>query len=161
MEKKSSPQAVVKNSGITMYHVLDRYRLLSEMTLTGKSPTNGDAKGNPFRVTVSGYGWFDHTLDAGGDVISFVQRREGVNAKEAAELIIEWFDLDEELPVTKGYIADQKKRLAEILGEENEAAEKLLAEVALTSWNNAREYERTLHRIALSLFSIFKKKGKR
>ncbi len=163
MENERTPQAVVKESGITMYHVLDHYHLLFDMTLTGQSPFNKEAKGKPFRVVPSGYGWYDHTLDekgAGGDVIAFVQRREGVTAKKAARLIIKWFNLDEELPETRGYIAAQKKRLAEILGEENEAATKLLAEVAFTSWNNARDYERKRFRVALSLLALLRK-GKR
>ena len=164
MEKESTPQAVVKNSGITMYHILGHYKLLHEMTLTGQSPFNGGAKGKPFRIVPSGYGWYDHTLDengGGGDVIAFVQRREGVSAKEAAQLIIEWFKLDEELSVTKGYIAAQKKRLEEILGKKDLAAEALLAEVALTSWNNAREYERKLHHVALTLFALFQKQKRK
>src|SRR5262245_43208442 len=90
---------VVKQA-VTILQILDHYGLTSSMkhsgdSLSGCCPLHGGHDATQFRVSISKncFKCFGQ-CNAGGNILDFVARKEGVNVREAALLIQKWFLLN-------------------------------------------------------------------
>lgn len=79
--------------------LLDRYDLLESLTqkgdsLAGPCPLCGATGKRPFTVNLTKRAWYCFAkCSAGGNVLDFVSRKEGVEIRRAAELLDSWFEL--------------------------------------------------------------------
>jgi len=98
-------QAIKREVGIIQ--ILEHYGLLGQLRqsgdhITGTCPiheTNGTVA---FRASLSGNCWnCFNQCSCSGDILDFVSRKEKVSLQKAARLIVEWFDLTFEPPITK------------------------------------------------------------
>jgi DNA primase len=86
-------------STVTMGQVLDRYGLLERLHLSGDElcgvcPLHRGHNQTQFRVNTSKNCWMCFgDCQAGGGIVDFVSRMEGVGIREAALLIQDWFDV--------------------------------------------------------------------
>ncbi len=81
---------------VTIVQVLNRYGLLDQMhrsgdSLSGPCPLHAGHDESQFRVSISKNCWICFTCHAGGSIIDFVSRKEGIGIREAALLIQDWF----------------------------------------------------------------------
>lgn len=88
--------AALKRS-IPIGQVLDRYGLLQRLhrsgdNLNGPCPLHAGHNPEQFRVSLSKNCWFCFgDCQAGGSVLDFVSRKEGIGIRDAALLLQEWF----------------------------------------------------------------------
>ena len=84
---------------VSIWSVLDRYGLLGRLhrsgeSLSGPCPLHNGHNPTQFRVSISRNCWHCFgDCQAGGSILDFVSRKEGVNICQAALLIREWFAL--------------------------------------------------------------------
>jgi DNA primase len=84
---------------VSMAQVLDRYGLLEQLHrsgdgLSGVCPIHSGHNQGQFRVSLSKNCWICFgDCHAGGSIVDFVSRKEGVGIREAALLIQEWFNV--------------------------------------------------------------------
>jgi DNA primase len=82
---------------VSMARVLDRYGLLDRLhrsgaSLSGVCPIHAGHNHGQFRVSLSKNCWICFgDCHAGGSIIDFVSRKEGIGIRDAALLIQEWF----------------------------------------------------------------------
>lgn len=88
--------SVLKQS-VSMVQVLDRYGLLESLHqsgdhLSGPCPVHGGHNPSQFRVSLSRDCWICFgDCQAGGSIVDFVSRKEGVGIRDAGLLIQRWF----------------------------------------------------------------------
>ena len=88
----------VKQS-VSMVQILDRYGLLDRLyrsgdNLSGACPIHAGHNQNQFRVSISKNCWICFgDCHAGGSIVDFVSRKEGVGIRDAALLIQDWFGI--------------------------------------------------------------------
>ena len=85
-------------AGVSIEQVLDHYQVLglfepTENGLRGPSPL-ADSKSMPFHVNTHQNVWYCHATKRGGNQLDLVAALEQVSVKEAALLLIEWFELE-------------------------------------------------------------------
>ncbi len=86
-------QSVSMDQILTRYGLLDRLRRSGD-NLSGVCPIHDGHNNTQFRVSISRNCWICFgDCQAGGSIIDFVSRKEGVGIREAALLIQEWFRL--------------------------------------------------------------------
>lgn len=91
-------------AAVSMEQVLQHYDLLGRMkrsgdSLSGCCPIHQGTNPTQFRVSVSKSIWNCFSeCKHGGNVLDFVARMENISAHGAALRLIEWFDLNAELP---------------------------------------------------------------
>src|SRR6266516_5804825 len=84
---------------VSMVQVLDRYGLKERLhrngdSLSGVCPIHGGHNQTQFRVSISKNCWICFgDCHAGGSIIDFVSRKEGIGIRDAALLIQEWFSV--------------------------------------------------------------------
>jgi DNA primase len=84
---------------VSISHVLNRYGLLQRLhrsgdSLSGPCPLHAGHNPTQFRVSLSKNCWICFgDCQAGGSILDFVSRKEGVTIREAALLLQKWFAL--------------------------------------------------------------------
>ena len=84
---------------VSMVQILDRYGLKERLhrngdSLSGVCPIHGGHNQTQFRVSVSKNCWICFgDCNAGGSIIDFVSRKEGIGIRDAALLIQAWFSV--------------------------------------------------------------------
>jgi len=87
-------------AAVTMEQVLEHYGLLANFqrghdSLTGPCPIHGGSNPTQFRISISNNCWHCFSdCHGGGNVLDFVARMEKVEPVEAANRLIDWFQLD-------------------------------------------------------------------
>ena len=86
-------------AAVSIEQVLDHYQVLglfepTENGLRGPSPL-ADSKSMPFHVNTQNNVWYCHATKRGGNQLDLVAVLEEVSVKEAALLLIEWFELED------------------------------------------------------------------
>jgi DNA primase len=87
-------------SAVKMQQVLDHYRLTDQFkpgndSLTGPCPIHKGTHATQFRVSISKNCWNCFSdCHCGGNVLDFVAKMEKVDTNEAANRMVEWFNLD-------------------------------------------------------------------
>jgi DNA primase len=85
---------------VTIEQVLERYGLLEHLRRSGDSlggvcPLHGGHNPVQFRVSVSKNCWVCFgDCHAGGSIVDFVSRKEGIGIRDAALLLQDWFNLN-------------------------------------------------------------------
>lgn len=97
MESRFVSFAEVKRA-VTLEAVLSRYGLLAGLkprgdNLSGACPFCAEAQGSRFKASLAKNAWYCFGCKAGGNILDFVAKREGVSLREAAVRLEEWFDL--------------------------------------------------------------------
>lgn len=89
----------VLKRAVTISQVLDRYGLTERLrrsgdSLSGACPIHNGHNPTQFRVSLSKNCWICFgDCHAGGSIIDFVSRKEGIGIREAALLLQDWFNL--------------------------------------------------------------------
>jgi DNA primase len=91
------PFAEVKRA-VSLEAILDRYGLLEDLTrkganLTGPCPFCKSSSGRQFQVNLVKNAWYCFGCKAGGNILDFVAKQEGVTIRTAALKIDSWFEL--------------------------------------------------------------------
>jgi DNA primase len=95
-------------AAVSILQILDHYQLTDTFkrngdSLTGPCPLHGGQSPTQFRVSLSKNCWNCFSeCKSGGNILDFVSRREGVNIRDAAIRISEWFNLPLEKPGRNG-----------------------------------------------------------
>jgi hypothetical protein len=98
-------QAIKREVGIIQ--ILEHYDLMSRLrqngdSITGTCPIHETNNTVAFRASVSGNCWnCFNQCGCGGDILDFVSRKEKVSLHKAARLIIKWFNLSFDPPITE------------------------------------------------------------
>jgi DNA primase len=97
MQKGYVPFAEVKRA-VSLEAILERYELLESLTrkganLAGACPFCQGASGRQFQVNLVKNAWYCFGCKAGGNILDFVAKREGVSVRTAALKIDSWFEL--------------------------------------------------------------------
>jgi DNA primase len=84
--------------GVSMEAVLGRYELLESLTrkgrnLAGPCPFCKGASGRQFQVNLVKNAWYCFGCKAGGNILDFVAKKEGVSIRTAALRLDSWFEL--------------------------------------------------------------------
>ena len=85
---------------VTIQQVLERYGLLEQLRRSGDSlggvcPLHGGHNPTQFRVSLSKNCWICFgDCHAGGSIVDFVSRKEGIGIREAALRLQDWFNLN-------------------------------------------------------------------
>jgi hypothetical protein len=94
-------------SQVSILQILEHYGLMSRLSqtgefITGKCPVHESNRNIAFRAntTINCWNCFNQ-CGCSGDIIDFVRRKERVSAQKAAHLIISWFKLSFDTPVTE------------------------------------------------------------
>lgn len=109
MQKGFIPFAEVKRA-VSLEAILARYGLLENlsrkgMNLAGPCPFCKGASGRQFQVNLVKNAWYCFGCKAGGNILDFVAKREGVSIRTAALKIDSWFEL--------GLVEEKEKPQAE------------------------------------------------
>src|SRR5437867_11945648 len=84
---------------VSMVQILGRYGFMERLrrngdNLSGACPIHGGHNQTQFRVSLSKNCWICFgDCHAGGSIIDFVSRKEGIGIRDAALLIQDWFDV--------------------------------------------------------------------
>ena len=84
---------------VSMVQILDRYGFMERLrrngdNLSGACPIHGGHNQTQFRVSLSKNCWICFgDCHAGGSIIDFVSRKEGIGIRDAALLIQDWFNV--------------------------------------------------------------------
>ena len=97
MQKGFIPFAEVKRA-VSLEAILERYELLESLTrkgmnLAGPCPFCKGSSGRQFQVNLVKNAWYCFGCKAGGNILDFVAKREGVTIRTAALKIDSWFEL--------------------------------------------------------------------
>ncbi len=117
MQKGFIPFAEVKRA-VSLEAILSRYELLDGLTrkgmnLAGPCPFCKGASGRQFQVNLVKNAWYCFGCKAGGNILDFVAKKEGVTIRTAALKIDSWFEL--------GLVEEKEKQHAEGLAAPAEA----------------------------------------
>lgn len=84
---------------VSIVQVLEHYGVLEGMhrrgdSITGACPIHGGKNETSFRVSISKNAWNCFSqCGSGGNVLDFVAKKENVSVLKAANLLVDWFDL--------------------------------------------------------------------
>ena len=78
------------------YGLIDAFRPKADHQLVGPCPFSEGKSKTALKVDTKKQVWYSFALKAGGDIFSFVARKENTNVRGAALLIAEWFGLNGE-----------------------------------------------------------------
>jgi DNA primase len=97
MQKGFIPFAEVKRA-VSLEAILGRYELLESLTrkgmnLAGPCPFCKGSSGRQFQVNLVKSAWYCFGCKAGGNILDFVAKKEGVSIRTAALKIDSWFEL--------------------------------------------------------------------
>src|SRR6266850_4276075 len=121
---------------VSMVHVLEHYDLLSQMhrdgdSITGACPIHGGNNKTAFRVSVSKNCWNCFSrCGSGGNVLDFVSKKENISLLQAANLLVEWFNLNIDSPESESESPQREK--ANSRQESNKAPQKTEPAAAAT-----------------------------
>ncbi len=94
-------------SQVSILQILEHYCLMGQLRqtgdfITGQCPIHESNRRIAFRAntTINCWNCFNQ-CGCSGDIIDFVSRKEHVSAQNAARLIIRWFNLSFDPPITK------------------------------------------------------------
>jgi DNA primase len=97
LNRVASPDFAAIKQAVSMVQVLDQYGITQQLrqvgdSLAGACPLHHGHNHTQFRVSISQNCWHCFgDCQAGGSVLDFVSRKEGVGIREAARLIQSWF----------------------------------------------------------------------
>jgi DNA primase len=99
MPKPTSIDFLAIKSAVTIEQVLQHYGLLDRLTrdgdrLSGVCPIHGGDNSTAFHVSLSKNCWNCLYCQAGGNVLDFVAGMERISVNRAAQLLVEWFNLN-------------------------------------------------------------------
>jgi DNA primase len=97
MQKGFIPFAEVKRA-VSLEAILERYGLLENLTrkgmnLAGPCPFCKGSSARQFQVNLVKNAWYCFGCKAGGNILDFVAKKEGVSIRTAALRLDSWFDL--------------------------------------------------------------------
>src|SRR5262245_65933321 len=97
MQKGFIPFVEVKRA-VSLEAILARYELLESLTrkgmnLAGPCPFCKGSSGRQFRVKLVKNAWYCLGCKAGGNILDFVAKQEGVSIRTAALRLDSWFEL--------------------------------------------------------------------
>ena len=97
MQKGFVPFAEVKRA-VSLEAILERYELLASLTrkgmnLAGPCPFCKGSSGRQFQVNLVKNAWYCFGCKAGGNILDFVAKKEGVSIRTAALRLDFWFEL--------------------------------------------------------------------
>ncbi len=93
---KQLKQQVSITDILTHYRLIDGFRSKGDHQLVGPCPFSSGKSKTALKVDTAKQVWYSFTLKAGGDIFSFVARKENTNVRGAALLIVDWFGLNGE-----------------------------------------------------------------
>lgn len=92
---------------VSIIQILEHYDLMNRLrqngdNITGTCPIHESNNTVAFRASMSGNCWnCFNQCGCGGDILDFVSRKEKVSLHKAARLIIKWFNLSFDPPITE------------------------------------------------------------
>jgi DNA primase len=97
MQKGFVPFAEVKRA-VSLEAILERYELLGSLTrkgmnLAGPCPFCKGSSGRQFQVNLVKNAWYCFGCKAGGNILDFVAKKEGVSIRTSALKLDSWFEL--------------------------------------------------------------------
>ncbi len=105
MPKKARKQSTYVDfrtvkAAVSFEAVLEYYNLLEDLDpkddgYTGDCPFHEGESRRPFHVSLTKNAWYCFGCEEGGNVLDFVARMEDVSIKQAAELLAEWFEIED------------------------------------------------------------------
>lgn len=111
-------------SQVSILQILEHYRLMGSLRqngdlITGQCPIHDSNRKIAFRanLTINCWNCFNQ-CGCSGDIIDFVSRKERVSAQKAARLIIRWFDLSFDPPITQREEATSETAASSALANE-------------------------------------------
>ena len=155
---KQLKQQVSITDVIGHYGLIDAFRSKGDHQLVGPCPFSSGKSTTALKVDTAKQVWYSFALKAGGDIFSFVSRKENTNIRGAALMIVDGFGLKGETGLPQpsdqveaeqateppargaGYIREMQQELLQLLPPGDQGAVvRYVTEKCLESFRNGFE----------------------